>query len=278
MNYRHAYHAGNFADVMKHALMALVLEHLKKKEKPFFWLDTHAGTGLTDLAGIEAGKTGEAEEGITRLLAGRDRHPALAPYLDALTRLRATYGATTYPGSPLLARALMRPGDRLAACELHPDDGAALSRLFGRDRDTKVQIMNGYQAVRALLPPKERRGGIIIDPPFENRDEFEQLWLALEDARNRWPNGTLMLWYPVKDPSLSGALIERFATEGPDKTLLTELHVMGNEDASRFSGSGLIIVNPPYRLDEEAASLMGWLAGHLAQGPGARGRVEWIKP
>ncbi len=277
MNYRHAYHAGNFADVMKHALMALVIEHLKKKEKPFFWLDTHGGTGLSDLAGIEAGKTGEAAQGITRLLALPEKPFSLAPYLDTLARLRTLHGASAYPGSPLLARALMRPGDRLMACELHPQDGEALRRLFSRDMDTRISIMDGYQAIRAFLPPKERRGGILIDPPFENRDEFDQLWQALLDVRSRWPTGTLMLWYPVKDPSLSGALIERFVSEGPAKTLLTELHVMGSEDAGRFAGSGLIIVNPPYRLDEEASSLLGWLASHLAQGPGARARIEWLR-
>jgi len=278
LNYRHAYHAGNFADVMKHAALALAIEHLKQKEKPFFLLDTHAGTGLTDLAGVEARKTGEFLDGIARILADPAPHPALAPYLATLARLGCMGPAPmSYPGSPLIARELARPGDRLAFCELHPEDAASLKSLFRRDGQVGVHEMDGYAALKAMLPPKERRGLVLIDPPFEARDEFDTVLAGLGEAMARWATGTYLIWYPVKDPSVSGAFLDALETQGPAKTLMAELHIRGADDASRLSGCGLVIVNPPWTLKETLADLYGWLAERLAQGPGARARVEWLK-
>ncbi|HEX7777372.1 MAG TPA: 23S rRNA (adenine(2030)-N(6))-methyltransferase RlmJ [Parvibaculum sp.] len=278
MNYRHAYHAGNFADVMKHAALALVIAYLKQKDKPFFLLDTHAGTGATDLSGEEAQKTGEFHDGIARILAEENPHPALAPYLAALKTLGFD-GASSmrYPGSPLIARTLARPGDRLAFCELHPEDAAALKSLFRRDAQAKVHEMDGYQALKAMLPPKERRGLVLIDPPYEARDEFDRVFDALADATARWASGTFLIWYPVKDPSVSGAFLDRLEREGPPKTLMAELHIRGAGDAARLSGAGLAIVNPPWTLESALKDLYARLAVSLAQGPGARARVEWLK-
>lgn len=282
MNYRHAYHAGNFADVMKHAVLALVVEHLKKKEKPFFQLDTHAGTGMTDLSGEEAQKTGEYGQGIARLLAAANPHPALGAYLDAVRALGGSPLAR-YPGSPALMAHLARANDRLAFCELHPEDAAALRANFRRDARVKCHEMDGYTALKAMLPPKERRGLILIDPPFEDRGEFDALARALSEATRRFATGTFLLWYPVKDPSVSGAFLERLAAEGPPKTLALELHVMA-ADPARMTGSGMIVVNPPFSLTGEGAdgksairSLLDWLAKTLSQGPGARAREEWVK-
>lgn len=282
MNYRHAYHAGNFADVMKHAVLALVVEHLKKKEKPFFALDTHAGTGMTDLSGVEAQKTGEYAQGIARLLTATDPHPALGAYLDAVRALGGSPLAL-YPGSPALMAHLARANDRLAFCELHPEDAAALRANFRRDARVKCHEMDGYTALKAMLPPKERRGLILIDPPFEDRGEFDALARALGEATRRFATGTFLLWYPVKDPSVSGAFLERLAAEGPPKTLALELHVMAT-DPARMTGSGMIVVNPPFSLTGEGAdgksairSLLDWLSITLSQGPGARAREEWLK-
>lgn len=282
MNYRHAYHAGNFADVMKHAVLALVVEHLKKKEKPFFLLDTHAGTGMTDLSGEEAQKTGEYAQGIARLLAAADPHPALGPYLDAVRALGGSPLAL-YPGSPALMAHLARANDRLAFCELHPEDAAALRANFRRDARVKCHEMDGYTALKAMLPPKERRGAVLIDPPFEDRGEFGTLARALGEATRRFATGTFLLWYPVKDPSVSGAFLERLASDGPPKTLALELHVMAT-DPARMTGSGMIVVNPPFSLTGEGAdgkstirSLLDWLAITLSQGPGARAREEWLR-
>jgi 23S rRNA (adenine2030-N6)-methyltransferase len=278
MNYRHAYHAGNFADVMKHAALALAVEYLKQKEKPFFILDTHAGTGATDLSSEEAQKTGEYRDGIARVLAQETPHPALAPYLAALKALGFD-GATAmrYPGSPLIARTLARPGDRLAFCELHPEDAAALSALFRRDPQVKVHEMDGYTALKSMPPPKERRGLVLIDPPFEARDEFGRVFDGLMEATARWAGGTYLVWYPVKDPSVSGVFLDRLERDGPPKTLMAELHIRGAEDAARLSGAGLVIVNPPWTLEAALKELYAWLAVLLAQGPGARARVEWLK-
>ncbi len=278
MNYRHAYHAGNFADVMKHAALTLVIEHLKQKEKPFFLLDTHAGTGLTDLGGEEARKTGEFQDGIARILADPNPHPALAPYLATLARLGCMGPAPmSYPGSPLIARELSRPGDRLAFCELHPDDAGALKILFRRDGQASVHEMNGYTALKSMLPPKERRGLVLIDPPFEARDEFDTVLASLADATARWATGTYLIWYPVKDPSVSGAFLDELERNGPAKTLMAELYIRA-VDAAQLSGCGLVIVNPPWTLKDTLADLYGWLADRLAQGPGARARVEWLRP
>ncbi|KAB7741158.1 23S rRNA (adenine(2030)-N(6))-methyltransferase RlmJ [Parvibaculum sedimenti] len=278
MNYRHAYHAGNFADVMKHSALALVIEHMKQKDKPFFLLDTHAGTGLTDLTGEEAQKTGEFRDGIARIMTEPAPHPALAPYLAALTRL-GCIGAEpmSYPGSPLIARELAREGDRLAFCELHPEDAASLKSLFRHDPQTSVHEMNGYTALKAMLPPKERRGLVLIDPPFEARDEFDALLEGLEDATARWATGTYIIWYPVKDPSVSGTFLDALERGGPAKTLMAEIYIRA-VDPARMSGCGLVIVNPPWTLKETLTDLYGWLAERLEQGAGARARVEWLKP
>ena len=282
MNYRHAYHAGNFADVMKHAVLTLVIEHLKKKDKPFFLLDTHAGTGMTDLGGEEAQKTGEYRHGIARLLTAENPHPALTSYLAAMRTLGGD-PLTRYPGSPALMAHLARANDRLAFCELHPEDAKTLSANFRRDARVKCHEMDGYTALKSMLPPNERRGAVLIDPPFESRSEFEALARALAEAHRRFATGTFMLWYPVKDPSVSGAFLESLAADGPPKTLALELHIMA-ADPARITGCGLIVVNPPFALTEKGAdgksaalSLLDWLAITLSQGPGARAREEWLR-
>lgn len=276
MNYRHAYHAGNFADVMKHALLAQVISYLKQKEKPFFCLDTHAGSGQTDLSGEAAQKTGEFRDGIARIIAHDAPHPALAPYLDCLKQLGCDENLRTYPGSPLIARALARADDRLAFCELHPEDSATLKKLFKSDPQVAVHQMDGFLALKSMLPPKERRGLTLIDPPFESRDEFNQIFSSLKEALRRWPDGSYLIWYPIKDPSVSGAFLERLEQDGPAKTLLTELYVKA-VDPARLSGCGLVVINPPWTLPDIASDLLPWLATILAQGEGARGHVEWLR-
>ena len=275
MNYRHEFHAGNFADVMKHALLTLSIEHLKKKAKPFFLLDTHAGAGMTDLAGEEAQKTGEFRQGIARLLDAEGDIPApLAPYLEAVRALGGD-PLTRYPGSPALAAYLARSEDRIAFVEIEQEPGRDCAELFKRDPRVKVQTMDGYRAMKAMLPPKERRGLILVDPPFEDRAEFAAIEKALAGAHRRWATGTILVWYPVKDPSVSGEFLERMAASGIPKQLALELHVMA-PDGKRMTGSGILAVNPPWPLANEGEALLGWLAEKLAQGPGARARVEWL--
>jgi len=278
MNYRHAYHAGNFADVMKHASLALIINYMKIKEKPFFILDTHAGTGMTDLSGVEAQKTGEYRDGIARVLATEKPHELLTPYLETLGQLGCTGPEPMrYPGSPLIAHHLSRPQDRLSFCELHPEDAATLRSHFRRDARARVHEIDGYTALKSMLPPKERRGLILIDPPFEQRSEFERILQEIMSFHVRFATGTAVIWYPIKDPSVSGAVIDHLEHHGPEKTLRAELFIRASDDPTRMSGCGLIIINPPFTLHDQLTDLFGWLKDILAQGEGARARVEWIR-
>lgn len=281
MNYRHVYHAGNFADVFKHAVMALVIEHLKIKPAPFRIVDTHAGTGGYDLGSLEAQKTGEWRDGIGRLLGERlpaDIAEILAPYLSAIAAENpGCEGAVlkAYPGSPLIARHLMRTCDQLVVNELHPDDFEQLDALLGRDRQTQVLGIDGWTALKSLLPPKERRGLVLIDPPFEAPGELARMLQGLRDGVQRFATGTFVLWYPIKDRRP----VEAFRLEaiglGLEKLLDAELMVR-TADGIGLAGCGLLIVNPPYTLPAMLARLLAYLAERLAQGPGAASRVTWL--
>lgn len=274
MNYRHVFHAGNFADVFKHALLVLAVENLKKKDKPFFVLDTHAGTGLYDLRGEQAGKTGEWVEGVGRLLADADAPAALAPYLDAVRAV----GEGLYPGSPKLVQSLLRAEDRLFLCELHPDDAVSLRRTMGRDERVKVETRDGYEALKAVLPPKERRGLVLIDPPFERRDEFAACERALRDGAKRWGSGTFAIWYPIKDPLEVAAFQARVAEMGLDKAWFCDLYIRKPVSGRpRLDGCGFVFLNPPFPILQAAEHWLPDLAGLLAQGEGAGIRHGWLE-
>jgi 23S rRNA (adenine2030-N6)-methyltransferase len=280
VNYRHVYHAGNFADVLKHAVLALCLEHLRIKDAPFRVIDTHAGIGRYDLAGVEAGKTLEWGEGIGRLI-GVDAPPLppdvaeiLRPYLDAVRAENQSGRLSIYPGSPAITQRLLRAGDRLVVNELHPEDHATLARAFAHDERVKAMSLDGWTALKALLPPKERRGLVLIDPPFEERDEFEKLAQALADATKRFSTGTLLLWYPVKDPGTVTAFYEAISEVRLAKTLRAELLIRAPKDVMNLNGCGLFIVNPPWTLKEKLETLLPFLAERLAKGPGANFRLD----
>lgn len=276
MNYRHIFHAGNFADVFKHALLALMVEYLTRKEKPFFVLDTHAGLGAYDLDSAEARRTGEADAGIGRVLAAESPPAELTPYLDIVRAMAAVGPGRRYPGSPRVARALMRPQDRLVAVELHPDDAAVLKAEFGRDRQVKVVHLDGYTALKAYVPPKERRGLVLVDPPFEKTDEFATLVETVAEAHRKWPTGTYALWYPLKGggqvPAFHGAL----ANADLGDVLAVELTLALPGPDNRLSGTGLAVVNPPWLLEEQAQTLLPWLAQNLSDGKSGTWRVEWL--
>ncbi|HYE00132.1 MAG TPA: 23S rRNA (adenine(2030)-N(6))-methyltransferase RlmJ [Alphaproteobacteria bacterium] len=276
MNYRHAYHAGNFADVLKHAALAALLVHLRAKDKPFRVVDTHAGIGRYDLSGIEAQKTGEFRDGVLRVLeAGL---PALEPYLAEIRALNPEGGVTVYPGSPLLTRRLLRPFDRLTCCELHPEDAATLKALFARDRQVQVRHEDGYAALKGLLPPPERRGLVLIDPPFEQRDEFDRMAAALIAAWTRWPTGIFAGWYPIKDPADGWRLHEALAAAGLRRVLALELMRRHADNPLRLNGTGLVIINPPWQFDLTFSEVLSRLAEIFADANGAEGKVSWIVP
>ena len=259
MNYRHAFHAGNFAEVVKHAVLACVVAHLREKPAAFRVLDTHAGAGLTDLAGPEASRTGEWRDGIGRLRAAsldaRVR-ALLAPYLEAVEACDPGGRLIAYPGSPVLVRSWLRPHDRLLACELEPAAAAALARNFRGDARVKVVTIDGWTAVGAYLPPRERRGAVLIDPPFEQPNEFTRLADGLARAHRKWATGTYLAWYPIKDRREADAFGRKLARSSIPKILRAELTIAPGRAGERLAGTGLIVINPPWTLEEELAVLL----------------------
>ncbi|HYR67417.1 MAG TPA: 23S rRNA (adenine(2030)-N(6))-methyltransferase RlmJ [Reyranella sp.] len=277
MNYRHGYHAGGFTDILKHTALCELLRLLTAKDKKLFVLDTHAGAGGYDLAGGQARRTAEAEAGIVRLAAahkgakGIGRPPAVARYLAAVAAYdrkfgRPTDGLRRYPGSPRLIRASLRTGDRFVACELHPEEALALKREFAGDRAVEVRQADGYKVLKALLPPPERRGLVLIDPPFEAADEFERLLRALRQGVRRFATGCYALWYPIKDEAAAAFARELAAF----RALTLELSLDGIEPG-RLSACGLAVINPPWRFEEAMREALPWIAEHL--GPGVRAAI-----
>ncbi len=279
MNYRHAFHAGNFADVVKHALLARVLAYMTAKPAPLRFVDTHAGLGVYDLSGEEASRTGEWREGIGRLAAAPmppNIAELLAPYLAAVGPRGPDGTWRQYPGSPAVAQWVLRPEDRMTLCELHPADGEALKRAMGRDRRVRVLAGDGYAALKAVLPPPERRGLVLVDPPFEKTGEFDALLAGVTRAYDKWPTGTYMAWYPLKDRVAVGRFGNGLAAAGLKRILQLHL-VVGDPDAGPLAGSGLVVVNPPYTLKGEAEVLLPWLAATLARpGQGTDWMARWL--
>lgn len=281
MNYRHAFHAGNFADVLKHVVLTLVVEHLKQKPAPFRVIDTHAGAGRYDLGGDAAARTGEWQCGIGRLTAGdlpKAVAAILAPYLDVIRHENggALDPLSAYPGSPALARRLLRRGDQLVANELHADDHAALARHFAGDPQTKVLALDGWTALKSLLPPKERRGVVLVDPPFEEPGEFHRLADGLADAARRFETGIYLLWYPIKDPKRTRTFLARLADLRLPKLATAELLIRKPVNPDLLNGCGVVVLNPPYLLPEKLATLLPVLADRLAAGPGSEGHFTWL--
>ncbi|PWK75578.1 23S rRNA (adenine(2030)-N(6))-methyltransferase RlmJ [Aminobacter sp. AP02] len=280
MNYRHVYHAGNFADVIKHAVLARLVEYLKRKDKAFRVIDTHAGIGLYDLSSDEARKTGEWHDGIGRLMDAvlpSDAAELLAPYLDAVRSVNAGGGGVEkYPGSPLIARHLLRKQDRLSAIELHPEDAKTLAGLFEGDFQTRVTELDGWLALGAHLPPKEKRGLVLVDPPFEIGGEFDRLVEGLKKAHRRWPGGIFALWYPVKDRKAVAAFRQALADAGILKIMDIEFYIRPPSSEPCLDGTGMVVVNPPYQLESELRTMLPALSGILAEDAGARWSVEWL--
>ena len=278
MNYRHAFHAGNFADVLKHATLARILLHLCTKPAAFRVIDTHAGAGLYDLTGPEASRTGEWRDGIGRLRAAPlapEIASLLAPYLEAIGAFNEGDALKRYPGSPLLALRLMRTQDRLTACELSPPAAAALEHALARDARATVVTIDGYVALKAYVPPKERRGLVLVDPPFEQPDEFSRLANCIEQAWRKWATGTFMLWYPLKDRRAATAFAHALGAGPLRKILRAELDV--NASATELGAAGLIIINPPWRLADELNLLLPAFVRLFARGSGGGYRLDWLR-
>lgn len=278
MNYRHGFHAGNFADVFKHALLVRLLLYLTRKDAPIRVIDTHAGEGIYDLSSEEAERTGEWRDGVGRLrdldggtAAVRD---LLAPYLDLLGPRDAGGRPQRYPGSPAIATSLLREQDRAIFCELHPEAFERLRANFCRDARVKTIHLDGYVGLGGFAPPRERRGLVLIDPPFEKTDEYQRMAGAFLTAHRKWPTGVYALWHPIKNLEATTQFYERLRESGVRRVLRLELAVGG--DAPGLRRTGLVIVNPPYGFLEEARLILADFAPRLAQGRGAGYVVEEI--
>jgi 23S rRNA (adenine2030-N6)-methyltransferase len=271
MNYKHVYHAGNFADVAKHVGLLFCLDALKRKEAPFFALDSHAGRGQYELQAAEAQKSGEAERGIQRLIATSIDEASLAAYFTAI-RARRGKRLNTYPGSPGLIAGALRPQDRALFVELMPAEARAAEREIASLGRLRTQIDDGYAALKAFLPPEERRGLVLVDPPYESMDELKAMLLAFADAYRRWPTGIFLLWYPIRSATQRTLVHARFEALKIPKMLFADLAIHPDDAGLGLAGSGLIIVNPPFGADQHLLDAYGAIHRSIAA-PGA-GYVE----
>jgi 23S rRNA (adenine2030-N6)-methyltransferase len=285
MNYRHAFHAGNFADVIKHIVLVRILLYLQEKDAAFRVIDTHAGAGRYDLASEEAMRSGEWLTGIARILQARFSEsalPLMAPYLDIVRAFNPQPGnLTAYPGSPLIARALLRPQDRLTACEVEDKARKALIDALRRDTQARVVDLDGWTALPAFVPPKERRGLVLIDPPFEAKDEFERLAAGFSEAFAKWPTGSYLLWYPAKSRRATDELARHVAqvvadAKPPGKCLRLEFSVAPQTADTGLTSAGLLVVNPPWTLAAELKTILPELEKPLGQGGASRFRLEML--
>ncbi|HET6804589.1 MAG TPA: 23S rRNA (adenine(2030)-N(6))-methyltransferase RlmJ [Frateuria sp.] len=287
MNYRHAYHAGNFADVLKHVVLTALIDALKAKPAPFAVIDTHAGSGCYALEGQEAEKTGEWREGIGRLLfpdvgaragTGSSLPPLLRHWLDSLLALPGNQqGLKLYPGSPLQAANAMRAGDSAQLCELHPEEATRLRELFHHDKRMHVHQRDGYEALKGLLPPKEKRGLVLIDPPYEAQEaEYRLIEQALKAALVRWPTGIYAVWYPIKLRSQVQPFLRWLGHCGARRVLRAELLVHPDDSPLRLNGSGMAILNAPWKLDETLREPLRAMSRLLGQERPAEWRLDWL--
>jgi 23S rRNA (adenine2030-N6)-methyltransferase len=272
MNYRHSYHAGNFADVFKHIVLTALLEALLGKDKPFCFIDTHAGVGQYDLRGEPSQKSQEYVTGIEKVWHTYNAPALVNTYLDCVNKLNSADPEKLryYPGSPMLAQHFMRPDDRMVLTELHADDYALLKQNFSRAKRTSVQHLDGYQALKAFLPPPERRGLVLIDPPYEQPDELMQMIATLCAALERWETGIYALWYPIKEYRATERFLLSIQQRITRPMLCAELSIFPENLATHLNGSGMLIINPPYQLETTLQPALKWLWETLS--PDKKGR------
>ncbi|MFV4846050.1 23S rRNA (adenine(2030)-N(6))-methyltransferase RlmJ [Edwardsiella tarda] len=278
LSYRHSFHAGNHADVLKHTVQSLIIEALKEKEKPFLYLDTHAGAGRYLLSGEHAEKTGEYLEGIARLWQQDDLPAELEPYMMAVRHFNRSGQLRYYPGSPLIARQLLREQDRLHLSELHPSDFPLLRAEFQKDERARVVRENGYQQLKSQLPPASRRGLILIDPPYELKSDYQDVVKGIQEGYKRFATGTYALWYPVVLRQNIKRLVHALEESGIRRILQIELAVRPDSDQRGMTASGMIVINPPWKLEGQIRSVLPWLHQVLVPEGTGHTSVNWIVP
>jgi 23S rRNA (adenine2030-N6)-methyltransferase len=272
MNYRHGFHAGNFADVLKHAMLCWIVRYLQQKEAPLCMIDTHAGAGVYDLTGPQAKRTSEAENGILRLTKQADVPSLFVPYLELIASFNTT-DQKLYPGSPALVNAMARPADKVILCELHPEEAAHLRQTLKPAKNTRIVAGDGYRTLLTLVPPSEKRGLVLIDPPFEKPDELETLAKAVTASYEKWPMATYVLWVPIKDRSQFNRFTAELQNAAIKKLSLLILDVDSKEG---LSACGLIIANAPFTLEAEWSGAMKWLTAVLTQGAKANFSISTL--
>jgi 23S rRNA (adenine2030-N6)-methyltransferase len=280
MNYRHGFHAGNFADVLKHVALLELMRLLTAKDRKLFVLDTHAGRGGYDLGGEQAVRSGEWRDGIAQLLAAEAPPPAVQRYIKAARGYDRKFGTggemlAHYPGSPRLIRPLLRAGDRCILCEAHAGEAALLRREFAGDKAVEIRASDGYAALKALLPPPERRGLILVDPPFERSDEFPRAAHALAGALRRFATGVYALWYPLKDEAAVALLRAAIADMAP-RALDLELTLVRPLPEEGLHACGMVVINPPWTFDESLRVALAWLARTLRRDASGQGSLRWL--
>lgn len=277
MNYLHGFHAGNHADVLKHCVLLYLMNRLKSKDKAFFVLDTHAGRGQYLLQGEQAKKTGEAQEGIFKLITLKKLPDPVHFYLKQVERVNPVGSLLNYPGSPVLIAQQLREQDRLVCYESQKPEFDLLRQTFKNDQNVKTELGDGYQALKALLPPSERRGLVLIDPPYEAQEqEFQQILNSLQEALLRWPTGQFAIWYPIKQRRSLIGFFRNVAQLSMKSALVLELLVRKDNSPLRMNGSGMLIINPPYQMDTDLNSSMSKLVELLNDGDASH-RITWIK-
>lgn len=277
MNYRHIYHAGNFADVVKHIILVSIIESLMMKEKPFCYIDTHAGSGRYNLLSTEAQKTHEFSSGIIRLINEDGPKPTLIEeYLQAVKNINPNDKLQFYPGSPRIAYHFLREQDRMVLCELHPEVFKLLKQEFNTDKQVAVHFLDGYQALKAFLPPKPNRGIVLIDPPYEVPNEFELIIKALVMATKRWPQGIYMVWYPIKNRQQITRFHQSLKQTEIAKILMAELNLFPDDSPLALNGSGMIIINPPWQFDKKLNQIFPYLLQCLDQSHQGDYAISWL--
>lgn len=277
MNYLHGFHAGNHADVLKHSVLLYLINRLKMKDKAFFVLDTHAGRGQYLIQGEQAQKTGEAQQGIFKMITLKKLPEPLHFFLKQVERVNPVGSLLNYPGSPLLIAQQLREQDRLVCYESQKAEFDVLRQIFKNDQNVKTELGDGYQALKALLPPAERRGLVLIDPPYEAQEqEYQQILTSLQEALLRWPTGQFAIWYPIKQRRSLIGFFRKVAQLGMKSALVLELLVRKDNSPLRMNGSGMLIINPPFQMDVDFNTSMSKLVELLNDGEASH-RITWIK-
>ncbi|MBJ7539962.1 23S rRNA (adenine(2030)-N(6))-methyltransferase RlmJ [Marinomonas transparens] len=278
LSYRHIYHAGNHADILKHLVVSQICRHLIKKEAPFFYLDTHAGIGQYSLDSEQAQKNKEFQSGIARLLDEKNLPESIEALLDIVKEMNPNKSLQFYPGSPKIVDYYVRQKDKLHLCELHPNDYPILAALFPNKRRANVSKEDGFSSVRAMLPPPQKRGFVLMDPPYEVKKDYQYVVKALQEGCQRFPQGTYAIWYPVLNRKQADDLLKAVKATKIRNVLLLELCIRDSEKERGMAGSGMIVVNPPWTLEQEAKEFLPALSKILAEDNQANHQVSWITP